>query len=93
MWTICDLALHILINKLKSVDMREYTLDQVHISRMYFQEQNSSFENNKEYLSQEFMMITQNEDFESNLNNNAGPAPKRPADTFSEDDIKRVKTE
>jgi hypothetical protein len=42
------------LSKLKSVDMREYTLDQVHIPRMYFQEQPTEFDNKRDYLSEEF---------------------------------------
>lgn len=54
MWTLCDLAFHIIVTKLNSVDMREYSLDQVNIPRMYFQEQPNDFDNKANYLSAEF---------------------------------------
>lgn len=92
MYTICELALHMLLSKLKIVDMREYTLDQVNIPRMYFQEQSSDFENKKEYLSQEFKKLSKHEDGENfNSNNNAGPAPKRPSEMSARDSSKRLR--
>jgi hypothetical protein len=84
--------MHILITKLKSVDMREYSLDQVNIPRMYFQEQPADFENNTEYLSDEFKAIVQHDqDNEKISNNNAGPAPKRQNDMSTRDIAKRMR--
>jgi hypothetical protein len=54
MWTVCDLTLHILLSKLKNIDMREYELDQIQIPAMYFIPQTEEFSNNRDYLSQEF---------------------------------------
>lgn len=53
-WTLCDLAFHIIVTKLNSVDMLEYSLDQVNIPRMYFQEQPNDFDNKTSYLSAEY---------------------------------------
>lgn len=58
MWTICDMALHIILTKLKTVDMREYTLEQVCIPTMYYQEQLPTFNNKRDYLSQEYKRLT-----------------------------------
>lgn len=92
MWTLCELALHMLLSKLKIVDMREYSLDQVNIPRMYFQEQSSDFENKTDYLSQDFKKLAKHEDGENvNSNNNAGPAPKRTSEMPTRDPSKRLR--
>lgn len=54
MWTICDLTLHILLSKLKNIDMREYELDQIQIPAMYFISQTEEFTNTQDYLSKEY---------------------------------------
>lgn len=62
--------------QLKNVDMREYSLDQVNIPRMYFQEQSNDFNNQRNYLSQDFKRLsTAPTDNEAPVN--PGPAPKR----------------
>lgn len=67
-----------ILTKIKIVDMREYSLDQVNIPRMYFQEQPPDFKNKREYLSEEFKEILQQEqEVDKIQSNNAGPAPKR----------------
>lgn len=92
MWTLCDLALHIIVTKLKIIDLREYSLDQVNIPRMYYQEQPADFKNQIDYLSEEFKRSTQQEDGENvNSNNNAGPAPKRPSEFPTRDPSKRLR--
>jgi hypothetical protein len=66
--------------------MREYSLDQVNIPRMYFQEQAADFANKRNYLSQEFKRISTAAvavENESVGPLNAGPAPKRTIDTVS----------
>lgn len=40
--------------------MREYSLDQVNIPRMYFQEQPNDFDNKRNYLSSEFKKKAEN---------------------------------
>lgn len=60
--------------------MREYTLDQVNIPRMYFQEQSSDFENKTEYLSNDFKAYLQQEADdreETSSSNHAGPAKRQ----------------
>ena len=52
------MALHIILTKLKTVDMREYTLEQVCIPTMYYQEQAPTFNNKRDYLSQEYKRLT-----------------------------------
>lgn len=85
--------MHIILTKLKNIDMHEYSLDQVNIPRMYFQEQSADFNNKRNYLSQEYKRIstaaaTQNADTV-----NAGPAPKRNIDAMTtHDSAKRSKT-
>lgn len=72
--------------------MREYSLDQVNIPRMYFQEQPGDFVNNTEYLSDEFKTLLQHDlDDESISSNHAGPAPKRPNDMPSREISKRLR--
>lgn len=56
--------------------MREYSLDQVNIPRMYFQEQAPDFNNKRNYLSTEFKRIST----AAADDTNPGPAPKRPND-------------
>lgn len=94
-WTLCDLSLHLILTKLKNVDMREYSLDQVNIPRMYFQEQSADFNNKRNYLSQEFKRISTAEVVEDESAGplNAGPAPKRPIDSLSTtcDPVKRMR--
>lgn len=87
------MVLHMLLSKLKSVDTREYSLDQVNIPRMYFQEQPSDFINKTEYLSDEFKAyMQQNLDGDSkSSNNHAGPAPKRQSDMPARDSSKRLR--
>lgn len=58
------------------MDTREYTLDQVHIPRMYFQEQSADFDNKRNYLSEEFKRLSIPEEEQEELSKNAGPAPK-----------------
>jgi sister chromatid cohesion protein PDS5 len=90
-WTLCDLSLHLLLSKLKNVDMREYSLDQVNIPRMYFQEQSADFNNKRNYLTQEFKRLSAAASSEAETI--AGPAPKRPNDaTSSLDTSKRLKS-
>lgn len=62
--------------------MREYSLDQVNIPRMYFQEQSAGFTNKRNYLSQEFKRLSTVVTVENESVGplNAGPAPKRPLD-------------
>jgi hypothetical protein len=62
--------------------MREYTLDQVNIPRMYFQEQSAGFTNKRNYLSTEFKRLSTvaSTENESAGPLNAGPAPKRPVE-------------
>lgn len=92
MWTLCDLTLHIMVTKFKIIDLREYSLDQVNIPRMYFQEQSTSFENNIDYLSNDFKQLSRIEDDENvHSNNNAGPAPKRSSDMPTREVSKRLK--
>lgn len=71
--------------------MREYSLDQVNIPRMYFQEQPSDFENNTEYLSDEYKIMAQLDQDGDLFNNHAGPAPKRPNEMPSRDISKRMR--
>jgi hypothetical protein len=71
------------------VDVRDYTLDQVHIPRMYFQEQSVSFMNKKSYLAEEFKRLSSNASHDDeNENLNAGPSPKTTATTTTT--LKRV---
>lgn len=55
--------------------MQEYSLDQVNIPRMYFQEQSADFTNKRNYLSQEYKRLTTAASTQENTS--AGPAPKR----------------
>jgi hypothetical protein len=72
--------------------MREYSLDQVNIPRMYFQEQSSDFNNKRNYLTQEFKRLSTAASSEAETSTNAGPAPKRPIDAPSSiDSSKRLK--
>ena len=88
--------MHIILTKLKNVDMHEYSLDQVNIPRMYFQEQSADFNNKRNYLSQEYKRTTTavaaSNDNETPLN--PGPAPKRAieATTTANDSTKRLKS-
>ncbi|CRK92889.1 CLUMA_CG006304, isoform A [Clunio marinus] len=79
LWTLCDLSLHLILTKLKNVDTREYSLDQVNIPRMYFQEQDTNFKNEHNYLSLEFksLLTATSTNDSGNATVNAGPAPKR----------------
>jgi bisphosphoglycerate-dependent phosphoglycerate mutase len=83
--------------------MREYTLDQVHIPRMYFQEQPPEFDNKQDYLSEEFKNLSlpvveqksdKDDEDQSFVSNNAGPsnAVKRNAELPTpRDPSKRLK--
>lgn len=82
--------LHLILTKLKNVDMREYSLDQVNIPRMYFQEQGSDFDNKRNYLSIEYKRLSTAADADAPLN--PGPAPKRPIDaTTTHESTKRLR--
>lgn len=71
--------------------MREYSLDQVNIPRMYFQEQSADFTNKRNYLSLDYKRITQAETEEVNPGPAQTTAPKRSVDT-PHDSSKRLKT-
>lgn len=71
--------------------MREYTLDQVHIPRMYFQEQSSDFDNKRNYLSEEFKSISMQTDDGENSNSISGPSAKRCVDLPMRDATKRLR--
>lgn len=79
-----------ILSKLKSVDMREYSLDQVQIPRMYFLEQPTEFDNKCNYLSEEFKSIMQSSPVEipETENANAGPS-KRSSEVPARDISKR----
>lgn len=74
--------------------MREYSLDQVNIPRMYFQEQSADFNNKRNYLSQEFkQIVTVVSTNDADSTAKAGPAPKRPIDPSSTNESsKRLKS-
>lgn len=54
MWTLCDLTMHIILSKLKVVDLREYPLEQIQIPSMYFTPQSEDFDNRRDYLSKDY---------------------------------------
>lgn len=61
--------------------MREYSLDQVNIPRMYFQEQSADFNNKRSYLTQEFKQLSSVAPAtDAGTPSVSGPAPKRPVD-------------
>lgn len=75
--------------------MREYSLDQVNIPRMYFQEQSVDFKNKRNYLSQDFKRITTAAALlDTEASSSSGPAPKRPIDSSTTHDTssKRMKS-
>lgn len=82
--------------------MREYTLDQVHIPRMYFHELSPDFDNKRDYLSAEFKTFsesleneerTSDDEHTSGSVNNAGPsnATKRNAELTTREQTKRLR--
>lgn len=59
MWIVCDLTMHIILSKLKIVDLREYPLEQIQIPSMYFTPQAEGFDNKHDYLSKDFRNLDQ----------------------------------
>lgn len=85
--------MHLILTKLKNIDMHEYSLDQVNIPRMYFQEQSADFNNKRNYLSQEYKRISTVAATQNTEAVNAGPAPKRNTDAVTtHEPAKRTKT-
>jgi len=69
-----------MLTKIKSIDMREYTLDQVIIPSMYFQEQAVDFANKRNYLSTEFKKVSTTSTADDNAGPSAPKAIKRPSE-------------
>lgn len=68
--------------------MREFTLDQVNIPRMYFQEQSADFNNQRNYLSQDFKRLS-TAATENDAPVNPGPAPKRALEASTTHDMSK----
>lgn len=50
MYAICDMAMHIILTRVQSPEVREYTLEYTRIPDMYFLPQPESYQNTKIYI-------------------------------------------
>lgn len=53
MYAICDMALHLIMTRVQSPEVREFTLEYTRIPDMYFQPQPESYQNTKIYIPSE----------------------------------------
>lgn len=67
MWTICDIAMHVINFKAPSYDTREFSID-ARIPSMYFQAQPEDFQNSRTYIPGDMFIVQQ--------------VPKKPAMPF-----------
>lgn len=50
MYAICDMAMHLILTRVQSPEVREFTLEYTRIPDMYFLQQSDSYQNTKIYI-------------------------------------------
>lgn len=60
MYAICDMAMHLILSRVQTPEVREYTLEYIRIPDMFFQPQPDSYQNTKIYIPSEIFNAKSN---------------------------------